>query len=59
MSLNSSDFLEEIIHEAYSKDMYTELFTLAKKYRQTEEVSFYDSFEKAYYELGIPEINTI
>jgi hypothetical protein len=59
MSVNSSDFIEEIIHEAYSKDMYKELFELAKKYRDTEAVPFYESFEKAYYELGIPEIDKI
>ena len=40
MSLNSSDFIEEIIHEAYSKDMYKELFELAKKYRNEYEVPF-------------------
>jgi hypothetical protein len=54
MSVNNSDFIEEIIHEAYSKDMYKELFELAKKYRDTDAVPFYESFEKAYYELGIP-----
>jgi hypothetical protein len=59
MSLNNSDFIEEIIHEAYSKDMYKELFELAKKYRDNEGILFYDSFEKAYYELGIPEIDKI
>ena len=59
MSVNSSDFIEEIIHEAYSKDMYKELFELAKKYRNSDGIPFYDSFEKAYYERGIPEIDTI
>jgi hypothetical protein len=57
MSVNSSDLIEEMIHEAYSKDMYNELFDLSKKYREVDGMSFHESFEKAYYELGINEID--
>jgi predicted TPR repeat methyltransferase len=57
MSVNGSDLIEEMIHEAYSKDMYNELFDLSKKYREVDGMSFHESFEKAYYELRINEID--
>ena len=57
MGLNGFDFIEELIHEAISKEMGEELHDLAKKNRIEKSMTFYESYEKAYYELGINEIN--
>ena len=57
MGLNGFDFIEELIHEAISKEMGNELHDLSKKYRTEKGMTFYESYERAYYDLGINEIN--
>ena len=56
ISLNGFDFIEELIHEAISKEMGDELHKLAKKYRTEKSMTFYESYERAYYDLEINEI---
>ena len=56
MGLNGFDFIEELIHEAISKEMGQELHDLAKKYRTEQSMTFYESYEKAYYDLEINEL---
>ena len=56
MGLNGFDFIEELIHEAISKEMGDELHELAKKYRTEKSMTFYESYERAYYDLEINEL---
>lgn len=56
MGLNGFDFVEELIHEAIEKEMGEELHDLAKKYRIEKGMTFYESYEKAYYDLEINEL---
>lgn len=56
MGLNGFDFIEELIHEAISKDMADELHELAKKYRSEKGMTIYESYERAYYDLEINEL---